>query len=106
MRDIVTGTSKQYAFIEYDSSSSVWEAVREMHQRHIDDTEIIVDYEHERTLTGWKPRRLGGGFGGRKESGQLRFGAKNRPFQRPYDINKPMTSSDLKEVFRLHKYSK
>jgi len=26
---------------------------------------------------------LGGGFGGRKESGQLRFGGKDRPFKRP-----------------------
>lgn len=58
--------------------------------------------ECERTLPGWKPRRLGllhsnalmysldgytgnlgGGFGGKKESGQLRFGGKDRPFRKP-----------------------
>lgn len=51
--------------------------------------------EYERILPGWKPRRygncfckvliifLGGGFGGRKESGQLRFGGVARPFKKP-----------------------
>lgn len=34
-------------------------------------------------LKGWKPRRLGGGFGGKKESGQLRFGGRDRPFKKP-----------------------
>lgn len=61
VRDIVTGVSKQYAFVEFDSSASAADAVHGMDQRHIDDTEIIVDYEHERRLKGWKPRRLGGG---------------------------------------------
>lgn len=106
IRDIVTGISKQYAFIEYDSSSSVRDAIHGMDERCIDDREIIVDYEHSRRLDGWKPRRLGGGFGGKKESGQLRFGCRARPFQKPYDHNKPMTSSDLKEIFRHQKYSK
>lgn len=39
-----------------------------------------------RTMKGWKPRRLGGGFGGKRESGQLRFGGISRPFQLPYDL--------------------
>lgn len=26
---------------------------------------------------------VGGGFGGKKESGQLRFGGRDRPFRRP-----------------------
>jgi U11/U12 small nuclear ribonucleoprotein SNRNP35 len=49
----------------------------------IDEARIIVEKELERTLDGWKPRRLGGGFGGKKESGQLRFGGRERPFKRP-----------------------
>lgn len=57
-------------------------------------------------MKGWKPRRLGGGFGGRKESGQLRFGGRARPFQKPYDGLQQMSSNDLKEVFRIQKYSK
>lgn len=106
MRDIVTGLSKQYAFIEFESSANARDAIHEMNQRFIDETEIIVDYEHERILKGWKPRRLGGGFGGKKESGQLRFGCKNRPFQRPFDSNKSVTKNDLREIFRLQKKTK
>ncbi|XP_055311525.1 U11/U12 small nuclear ribonucleoprotein 35 kDa protein-like [Sitodiplosis mosellana] len=106
VRDAVTAISKQYAFVEYESSSAVKDAIYDMDQRVIDNREIIVDQEHERRLEGWKPRRLGGGFGGKKESGQLRFGCKLRPFQRPYDTNKPMTSKGLKDVFRHQKYHK
>lgn len=102
VRDIVTGQSKQYGFVEFDSRDSVHDAVKYMKSR-IDDSEIIVDYEHERLMKGWKPRRLGGGFGGRKESGQLRFGGRVRPFQKPYGESRAMTSDDLKEVFRHQK---
>ena len=28
----------------------------------------------------WKPRRLGGGYGGRIKSSQIRFGGRDRPF--------------------------
>lgn len=31
----------------------------------------------------WLFNFSGGGFGGKKESGQLRFGGKDRPFKRP-----------------------
>ncbi|KAF1789687.1 hypothetical protein GQ600_13274 [Phytophthora cactorum] len=36
-------------------------------------------------MKGWKPRRLGGGLGGKKESGQLRFGGRDRPFKPPLE---------------------
>lgn len=101
VRDIVTGISRTYAFIEYKHRSSVKEAISEMNKQIIDNCEILVDYECERTLKGWKPRRLGGGFGGKKESGQLRFGCRDRPFQRPLQCTaQPSQSSDLREVYR------
>lgn len=34
---------------------------------------IKVDYERERLTENWKPRRFGGGLGGKINSGQLRF---------------------------------
>ncbi|CAH9101275.1 unnamed protein product [Cuscuta europaea] len=37
----------------------------------------------QRLMPGWIPRRLGGGLGGKKESGQLRFGGRERPFRAP-----------------------
>lgn len=88
--DIVTGTPKGYGFIEYESESCAEEACAKMNKHQIDGNEIFVDFECERILKGWKPRRLGGGFGGRKESGQLRFGGRDRPFRKPIVVNMPV----------------
>ncbi|KAI5637369.1 RNA recognition motif domain-containing protein [Phthorimaea operculella] len=88
VKDIVTGKSKQYAFVEFENESSMDRALREMQKEYIDGSELVVDRVAARRLVGWKPRRLGGGFGGRKESGQLRFGCRDRPFQRPIVIKK------------------
>lgn len=86
VKDIVTGKSKQYAFVEYESTTSMENALTEMHKEYIDGSEIVVEKEAQRTLAGWVPRRLGGGFGGRKEAGQLRFGCRDRPFHKPIII--------------------
>ncbi|KAL4713573.1 hypothetical protein ACJJTC_006161 [Scirpophaga incertulas] len=88
VKDIVTGKSKQYAFVEYESSSSVEKALSKMHNEFLDGSALVVEREAERRLPGWRPRRLGGGFGGRKESGQLRFGCRTRPFKKPFLIDK------------------
>jgi len=86
VRDIVTGFSKRYAFVEYNEERSIVRARREAYKLVVDQSEIFVDFEQERTLKGWVPRRLGGGQGGKKESGQLRFGGKDRPFRRPIGL--------------------
>ena len=83
--------------------------VQKAHHSIIDDSEIIVDYNRQQLMPGWIPRRLGqltssslnillcyvilsfwnslilagGGLGGKKESGQLRFGGRERPFRAP-----------------------
>ncbi|XP_037047999.1 U11/U12 small nuclear ribonucleoprotein 35 kDa protein-like [Bradysia coprophila] len=103
VRDIITGASKCYGFIEFESRSEAREAVSTMNKAIIHDCEIIVDYECERTLKGWKPRRLGGGFGGKKESGQLRFGGRVRPFQRPFEVGDSSKPTNFREVFRQQK---
>ena len=54
-----------------------------MHRKEIDGRKILVDIERERVQPGWVPRRLGGGLGGKKESGQLRFGGRDRPHRTP-----------------------
>ncbi|XP_058119363.1 U11/U12 small nuclear ribonucleoprotein 35 kDa protein-like [Anopheles ziemanni] len=81
--DIVTGLPRGYAFIEYGNREEALRAIDRMHGVIIEGKEILVDEEWERRLDGWKPRRLGGGFGGRKKSQQLRFGCKVQPFRRP-----------------------
>lgn len=86
VKDIVTGMPKGYAFIEYEDESSAEQAYREANKLNIEGSIIFVDFECERLLKGWKPRRLGGGFGGQKESGQLRFGGRDRPFKKPISL--------------------
>ncbi|XP_075399554.1 U11/U12 small nuclear ribonucleoprotein 35 kDa protein-like [Tenrec ecaudatus] len=93
VRDLVTGFSKGYAFIEYKEERSLLNAYRDADGLVIDQHEIFVDYVLERTLKGWIPRRLEGGLGGKKESGQLRFGGRGRPFRKP--INLPVVKNDL-----------
>ena len=83
VRNLVTGASKGYGFIEYFEEKHAERAKRDGDQRMFDGKEILVTSEVERTLKGWIPRRLGGGFGGKKEAGQLRFGGKDRPFRKP-----------------------
>lgn len=83
VRDVVAGFSRGYAFVEYKSERDANKAWRDLHNETIDGCTILVEYEAARTLQGWVPRRLGGGFGGKKESGQLRFGGRDRPFRRP-----------------------
>lgn len=86
VRDIVTGFSKCYGFIEYKDERSLLKAHRDSNKLVVDQNEIFVDFELERSLKGWVPRRFGGGLGGKKESGQLRFGGRDRPFRKPFSL--------------------
>jgi hypothetical protein len=80
VRDIVTGFSRGYAFVEYKHRTDAHRAHRDTRYARLSGGEIIVEFEHERLLKGWVPRRLGGGLGGYKQSGQLRFGGRYRPW--------------------------
>ncbi|TDH73463.1 hypothetical protein CCR75_002061 [Bremia lactucae] len=83
VRDKKSGMSKGYAFVEFKHERDFERAYRQAHQSVIDGAAILVDFERSRAMKGWKPRRLGGGLGGKKESGQLRFGGRNQPFKPP-----------------------
>ncbi|MED6192833.1 small nuclear ribonucleoprotein 35kDa (U11 U12) [Stylosanthes scabra] len=83
VRDIVTGASRGYAFVEFETESEMRRAYMDAHHSYIDDCEIIVDYNRQQLMPGWIPRRLGGGLSGKKESGQLRFGGREKPFRAP-----------------------
>ncbi|GFO40971.1 U11/u12 small nuclear ribonucleoprotein 35 kda protein [Plakobranchus ocellatus] len=83
IKDLVTGFSKCYCFIEYKDDYQARNAVRNGRDMIIDDYEVLVEQEKGRLMKGWIPRRLGGGLGGKRESGQLRFGGIDRPFRRP-----------------------
>ncbi|XP_011092028.1 U11/U12 small nuclear ribonucleoprotein 35 kDa protein [Sesamum indicum] len=83
VRHIVTGASRGYGFVEFETEKEMRRAYKDAHHTFIDDSEIIVDYNRQHLMPGWIPRRLGGGLGGKKESGQLRFGGRERPFRAP-----------------------
>ncbi|XP_008802379.2 U11/U12 small nuclear ribonucleoprotein 35 kDa protein isoform X2 [Phoenix dactylifera] len=95
VRDIVTGASRGYAFVEYETEREMRRAYEDAHHSIIDNSEVIVDYYRQQLMPGWIPRRLGGGLGGRKESGQLRFGGRERPFRAPL---RPIPYDDLKRL--------
>lgn len=95
VRHIVTGASRGYAFVEFETEREMRRAYKDAHHSIIDDCEIIVDYNRQQLMHGWIPRRLGGGLGGKKESGQLRFGGRERPFRAPL---RPIPYDDLKRL--------
>lgn len=89
VRDIVTGFSKGYAFVEFNNEKDVDRVLHKCSGMKIDGKEILLDYEVGRSMKGWVPRRFGGGWGGKKESGQLRFGCRDRPWKRPLESAAP-----------------
>mmetsp|Transcript_888 Transcript_888/g.1763 ORF Transcript_888/g.1763 Transcript_888/m.1763 type:complete len:295 (-) Transcript_888:1215-2099(-) len=84
VKDILTGESRGYGFVEYESRSDYINAYHRAHRRKVDGQELLVDYDRSRLMEGWVPRRLGGGLGGTKYSGQMRFGGREKPFHRPH----------------------
>ncbi|GBG75232.1 hypothetical protein CBR_g19868 [Chara braunii] len=95
IRDIVTGASRRYAFIEFSSDNDMRYAYKRANNVMVDGYPILVDYTRQRLMPNWMPRRFGGGLGGKKESGQLRFGGRDRPFRAPL---RPVPREDLKKL--------
>ena len=76
IRDIVTRESKGYAFVD----GPIDRKKEYKFNGHL----LFIEDVASKKLFGWKPRRCGGGLGGKKESGQLRFGGTSRPFKQPF----------------------
>jgi U11/U12 small nuclear ribonucleoprotein SNRNP35 len=85
VRDVATGASRGYGFVTFKHESDFKDAWYDAQGMEIGGMRVLVEYERARVTKGWKPRRLGGGYGGRKESGQLRFGGRERLFRQPAD---------------------
>ncbi|KAF2873646.1 U1 small nuclear ribonucleoprotein of 70kDa MW N terminal-domain-containing protein [Massariosphaeria phaeospora] len=54
-----------YAFIVYEREKDMKAAYKETDGIRIKDRRVCVDVERGRTVSGWRPRRYGGGLGGR-----------------------------------------
>ncbi|KAI9886355.1 MAG: Glycerol kinase [Watsoniomyces obsoletus] len=54
-----------YAFIVYERERDMKAAYKETDGIRIKDRRVLVDVERGRTVKGWRPRRFGGGLGGR-----------------------------------------
>ncbi|KAG5438264.1 hypothetical protein PCK2_000965 [Pneumocystis canis] len=63
--NIKTNKPMGYAFIVFERERDMKAAYREMDGVRIKDRRAMVDVERGRTVNGWRPRRLGGGLGGR-----------------------------------------
>ncbi|KAH0787814.1 U1 small nuclear ribonucleoprotein 70 kDa [Histomonas meleagridis] len=64
-----TGKRRPYCFVEYEKESSFKNAMAQGSKIYFKDEngenrKVIIDCERGRTVTGWLPRRLGGGIGG------------------------------------------
>ena len=95
---IVTGYSMGYAFVEYRHEEDFTSAFYSTHRQFIDGAQIMVDFMRNKTVPGWIPRRFGGGIGGKKQSGQMRFGGRDCPFRALYtNVNRGQPSRDPKE---------
>lgn len=106
LRYLVTGLSQGYGFVTFDNPKSTREAYRDANEMILDDHVILVDYERSRKMLGWIPRRFGGGYGGKKESGQLRFGARDRPFRDNHGKIKIQYQQKRSDVWREDESSK
>ncbi|KAF2257638.1 RNA-binding domain-containing protein [Lojkania enalia] len=54
-----------YAFIVYEREKDMKAAYKDTDGIKIKDRRVLVDVERGRTVSGWRPRRFGGGLGGR-----------------------------------------
>jgi len=62
--------SRGYAFIVFERERDMKVAYKESDRLVIMGKRVLVDVERGRTVRGWKPRRLGGGLGGRPKPEQ------------------------------------
>lgn len=63
--DHKTGASRGYAFVVYERERDMKAAYKDADGLKMKGKRVLIDVERGRTVKGWKPRRLGGGLGGR-----------------------------------------
>ncbi|KAL8279854.1 hypothetical protein RQP46_007704 [Phenoliferia psychrophenolica] len=59
------GKSRGYAFLIYEREKDMKAAYKDAEGLKLMNRRLLIDVERGRTVKGWRPRRLGGGLGGR-----------------------------------------
>lgn len=70
------GKSRGYGFVVFENEKDLRVAFREARGAKILSRRIIIDIERGRTVAEWKPRKLGGGRGGRHYTKEEMFRAR------------------------------
>ncbi|KAK7205739.1 U1 small nuclear ribonucleoprotein of 70kDa MW N terminal-domain-containing protein [Myxozyma melibiosi] len=65
VRNKESSNSRGYAFAVFAREQDMRAAYKELNGTRIKGRRVLVDVERARTVKNWKPRRLGGGLGGR-----------------------------------------
>ncbi|KAL7747719.1 WD repeat-containing protein 44 [Sorochytrium milnesiophthora] len=65
-----TEKSRGYAFLEFEREQDLKAAYKDADAMKLDGKRIVVDVERGRTVSGWRPRRLGGGLGSTRVGGK------------------------------------
>ncbi|XP_066029277.1 uncharacterized protein [Pocillopora verrucosa] len=88
VKDVKTGESKGYTFVEFSDESEAKRALRETKDKPlvIDGRKILVDRVRAGVIESWLPRRLGGGLG-QRQKGTQRFAWKLAYFGDPSRID-------------------
>ncbi|CDW89332.1 u11 u12 small nuclear ribonucleoprotein 35 kda [Stylonychia lemnae] len=83
VRDKVTGSNKGYAFIDFEDREDAFKAYSQANKSTMANgsRDVIVDLVRSGgKQPEFKPRRLGGGYGGKVKGSQIRFGGRDKPF--------------------------
>lgn len=75
--------SRGYAFVVFQQESDAQRAKRDAMGALLKGRRIITDFERGRTQSSWKPRRLGGGRGGRDYAKQMLEESRRKPARPP-----------------------
>ncbi|CAN6298843.1 unnamed protein product [Urochloa humidicola] len=81
--DKETKKPRGYAFVEYAHTRDMKNAYKKADGSKLDKKRLIVDVERGRTVPNWRPRRLGGGVGSSRISGE---GADHKPAARDQQL--------------------
>ncbi|KAF8672493.1 hypothetical protein HU200_049707 [Digitaria exilis] len=68
--DKETGKPRGYAFVEFAHTRDMKNAYKHADGIKLDNKRLLVDVERGRTVPNWRPRRLGGGIGSSRISGE------------------------------------